>query len=469
MTQSIIENLEITGLSHDGRGITHIDGKACFVSQTIPGDLVTVKITHNERSFLNAQLLKIQTASKDRREPFCDKYADCGGCQLQHQTIEAQRYWKTQNFFTQLNQQLNTEHCEFAPTLTTDDKGYRRRARLALEVDKKDKQARLGFRRSQDNRLVDIEQCPVLTAELNLAIAQARPQLLAEASRKTKELTIVDADNGVFGLTKNDQIPEYQIQVLDKPALTLNFPEDGFIQVNAQMNQQMIQQALSWLDLQSSHKVIDFFRGVGNFTLPLAQNAKHAVGVEGLDTLVSAADRNAQQNALDNCAFYKADLFQDIQHLPWFLGQKYDRVLLDPGRLGASELCKQLGELQANKIVYVSCIAATLIRDVKHLEKQGYLITQVGAMDMFPHTTHLEVMVLLEKNKKQKQQRQKRLERKKHVFKFWIIDTPYPNIYAQQGYVNFVIGKVCGLLIEPTRVNLKNNHKIYIPNSSKPC
>lgn len=410
------ENLEITGLSHDGRGITHLDGKTCFVDGAVPGDRITLTIIAEERNFFNARLIKIISPSTQRLEPFCDKYAECGGCQLQHLNIDAQRHWKSENFFTQLKQQLNTENCDFVETLISKERSYRRRARLALEIDKKDKQARFGFRRSQDNRLVDIEYCPVLNDALNQTIQQARTKLLDAASRKTQEFTLVSADNGVFGLDDKNEQPTYQINGVTP--LSLAFPEDGFVQVNAEINHQMIAQSIDWLDLNAEHKVIDFFSGVGNFTLPMAQKVKQAIGIEGLEQLVQAAQSNAENNQLDNCKFAKADLFQDITHLPWFRKQNYDRILLDPGRLGAAELCHQLGQLNAQKIVYVSCNAATLIRDIKLLQKQGYQLKKAGAMDMFPHTTHLEVMVLLEKVKKQKKQRDKRIASKKRVFKF---------------------------------------------------
>lgn len=414
----IIEHLEITGLSHDGRGIAHIDGKTCFVTNAVPGDIVSAKIINDERNFAEANLIKVQTPSENRTEPFCDKYSECGGCLLQHLSVSAQRHWKAQNFFTQLKQQLNTENCQFTDTLTSHDQAYRRRARLALEIDKKDKQARLGFRKAQDNRLVDIEHCPILSNALNSEIKKSRPELLKTASRKNREFTIVEADNGVFGFSESQQTPNYQIQPAGQKALTIEFPSNGFIQVNADINQQMITQSIEWLDVSAKDSVIDFFSGVGNFTLPLAQVSKKAIGIEGLDALVESANRNAQLNQLDNCEFYKADLFKSLEHFEWFREAKYDRVLLDPGRLGAQELCEQLGKLEAQKIVYVSCDASTLIRDCKLLQKQGYVLKKACFMDMFAHTTHGETMVLLEKSKKQKQKKAKRLENKKRIFKF---------------------------------------------------
>jgi 23S rRNA (uracil1939-C5)-methyltransferase len=412
----LVTNLEIKGLSQDGRGVTHIDGKTCFVKDAIPGDTVDVQVFNDEQNFVEAKLTNITQASNDRVTPFCQHYNECGGCQLQHLSIEAQRHWKTQNFFTQTKQKLNTESCEFVDTLTSNDKGYRRRAKLALEIDKKDKQPRLGFRKPQDSRLVDIQHCPILCEELNQALTHQRPKLIEQASRRTKEFTLVAADNGVFGFTNPTTEPNYQIQQTPK-SITIEFPRDGFIQVNQDINQQMIEQAIDWLDVNKEHQVIDFFCGVGNFTLALAQHCKSVLGVEGLDSLINYAQKNAQSNQLSNCLFVKADLFEDLEHFEWFRLNKYDRILLDPGRLGAAQLCHKLKSLGAQKIVYVSCNASTLIRDIKILEKQGYRLKKAGLLDQFPHTHHTETMVLLEQTKKFKKDKKQRLNAKKKTFR----------------------------------------------------
>ncbi|MBN2647072.1 MAG: 23S rRNA (uracil(1939)-C(5))-methyltransferase RlmD [Thiotrichales bacterium] len=407
-----LENLEIIGLSHDGRGVAQLDGKTCFIADAIPGDRVDATLTHQERNFCEAKLHKILSPSPDRREPFCPHYEQCGGCQLQHLSIEAQRHWKAQNFFTQLSQQLNLDACECLPMLTANDRAYRRRARFALEIDKKEKQPRFGFRQEHDNRLVDIDHCPILVDALNTTLTQIRPKLLANAARKTREFTLVAANEGVFGLEAGEPSPSYSLS-----GLQLFFPTNGFIQVNAELNQQMVNQALDWLDIHPTHRVLDLFCGVGNFTLPLAQRAQNTVGVEGLSELVAAAQRNAEHNGIENCEFYSADLFAECQAMPWFRGQVYDRILLDPGRLGAHTLSTQLGQLQAQKIVYLSCNTATLIRDLKTLQAQGYQLKKACFIDMFAHTTHGEAMVLLEKNKKHRSAKPPQ-DRTKRLFRF---------------------------------------------------
>ncbi len=405
-----LENLPINGLTHDGRGVGQFKGKTIFVTHAVPDDIVTANITKHHDNFDEADCLEIKTPSPERVTPFCPVYAECGGCQLQHLSLNAQRHWKNQNFITQLTQSVDAQQCQTSEPLTGDDTHYRRRTRLSLIISKKDKVARLGFKQKASNEVVDITDCPVLTQGLNQAIQASKPALLEQASRAYKEVTLVEADNGIFNTfqtsiehnseKKSDQVlPYYTLNIQSKP-LKITFPADGFIQINQALNEQMITQALNWLELQPNHKVLDLFCGVGNFTLPIAQHVKTTVGIEGEQPLVETATHNAQHNALDSVQFHKGDLFQDMTPKPWFKKQKYDRILLDPGRQGAFNLSKVLGKLKAHIIVYVSCNAATLIRDIKELEKQGYRLTQAGMIDMFPHTTHTEVMVQLTRTHK---------------------------------------------------------------------
>jgi len=402
-----LKHLTIEGLTHDGRGVARHNGKAVFIANSIPGDIVTAKITQNQAKFDEADLIEIEQASSDRVEPFCSKYHECGGCQFQHMSIDAQRYWKAENFITNLTQSINSKFCTVSEPLIGEDQGYRRRARFGLAISKQDKVARLGFRQSESNELVDIEECPILTPALNQALQEERPQLIEQASRAYKEITFVEADNGVFTSTSFDTETASLAPVYEIEGLSLNFPADGFVQVNSQQNKQMVNQAIDWLELESKHKVLDLFCGVGNFTLPIAKQAKSVTGVEGLQSLVETAQHNAQNNRLENTRFIKADLFAECRQSEWFRKQKYHRVLLDPGRQGAYEISKVLHEVKPEIIVYVSCNASTLIRDLKVLEKQGYQLHKAGLIDMFPHTTHTEVMVQLKKGKTTKKRQPK--------------------------------------------------------------
>ena len=185
-----------------------------------------------------------------------------------------------------------------------------------------------------------------------------------------------------------DDAPFYQV---DK--LRLFFSPKDFIQVNDAVNQQMVAQALEWLEVESTDRVLDLFCGMGNFTLPLAKRAKQVVGVEGVATLVANGLYNAQINALNNVEFFQHNLEEDVTLQPWAkLG--FDKVLLDPARAGAAGVMDHIVKLAPQKVVYVSCNPTTLARDSQILIAAGYQMARVRMLDMFPHTGHLESMAL---------------------------------------------------------------------------
>ncbi len=155
----------------------------------------------------------------------------------------------------------------------------------------------------------------------------------------------------------------------------------------------MVAQALEWLDVQSTDRVLDLFCGMGNFTLPLAKRAKQVVGVEGVATLVENGLYNAHINALNNVEFFQHNLEDDVTRQPWAkLG--FEKVLLDPARAGAAGVMTHIVKLAPEKVVYVSCNPTTLARDSKVLIAAGYRMERVRMLDMFPHTGHLESMAL---------------------------------------------------------------------------
>lgn len=393
-------SITIEGLTQDGRGVGRHQGKTIFVTDALPGDEVLAKVVMAHDRYDEARLVEVVKPSPDRRDPLCQYAGECGGCQLLSFNPTAQRDWKWRQFQLDLSKAVEMKYCQLASPIYGAEVGYRRRARLVLGRNKSDKLAKLGFRAKASNEIVDIEQCPMLTPALNQSLTQKRQAQLADASRSLKELTVVEADNGIFWSDdETDVLPSYQLN-----DLTLSFPVTGFVQVNAEINQQMVEQALAWLDLSPNHRVLDAFCGVGNFSLAMAQqlDAKQGqvIGIEGDLDLVNMAQHNAESNQLPHAQFYKADLFQPVVDLAWFRKQKYDRVLLDPGRQGAFALCQVLGQLKPERIVYVSCNTATLIRDLKSLTEQGYRIKKATLLDMFPNTAHTEAMVLLVRSTK---------------------------------------------------------------------
>jgi len=134
-----LENLQINGLTHDGRGVGHFEGKTIFVTDAVPSDIVTANIIKHHDNFDEAECLEIKTPSPERLAPFCPVYDECGGCQLQHLSLDAQRHWKNQNFITQLTQAVDAQQYKTAPPLLGGDTHYRRRVRLSYVISKKAK------------------------------------------------------------------------------------------------------------------------------------------------------------------------------------------------------------------------------------------------------------------------------------------------------------------------------------------
>ncbi len=176
----------------------------------------------------------------------------------------------------------------------------------------------------------------------------------------------------------------------------MKFHPMDFTQVNAQMNQAMVHRAIEWLDPQPDDRVLDLFCGLGNFTLPLARRSSSVVGVEGDESMVVRGRENAELNGIDSVRFYGANLQGDFTSESW-AAEGFDRILIDPPRSGAQEVCEYLAAFGAHRIVYVSCNPATLARDAGVLVSKGYRLVKAGVMDMFPHTTHVESMALFER------------------------------------------------------------------------
>jgi len=424
-----LKGIAILRLSHEGRGVgRNAEGKTVFVEGALPDEQVTYKVRFTRSRYDEAVLDKVLKKSPQRQEPSCEHYASCGGCNLQHLHTTAQVAFK-QSLVAELMQQPEEM---FQPAITSQPFGYRRKARLGIKW-RKDGSLLLGFREKSSAFITNIHHCPILTPRLQPllpALHEFLPRL--EGKKHLGHIELVEAENqvGVLvrllrplkRLTKNDQrfwinwAKEQGVNLLFQdeegihslnwektPALfsysleeqTLFFSHKDFVQVNAQVNAQMVKQALSWLQLKGTEKVLDLFCGFGNFSLPLACHAAEVLGIEGSKTQVERATANALQNKLTNLRFVTADLNSALKEQAWFTqAAAWDVVVLDPPRAGAEAICQQINQLGAKKLLYISCNPTTLARDTALLLHQGFELKQLGIMDMFPQTAHVESMAL---------------------------------------------------------------------------
>lgn len=423
-------SLEIERLDINGVGVGKYQKKSVFVENSLVGEKVAAKVLEQNSKLIRAKAQKVTNVSKDRVKPKCQHYYQCGGCDLQHLSHEGQLSFKLQKVAELFSRQGISE-LNWANPVTAEPWQYRRKARIGIQYNKLG-EAIVGFRKKSSNTLTDINECKTLLpvfdgvfsliretlSEANQAEALGHIEVISgqqttvvlRVLRKLSTASIsawqffekklgcrvlLDDGSGVSFLSKRDDNSDISLSY-DLLNQTLSFTPNSFIQVNPSVNQAMVAQAIDWLSLEEGEQVLDLFCGIGNFSLPIAEQVSNVIGVEGVDTMVVQASENAASNALDNARFYQIDLNSDWQHQPW-RQHKFDKVLLDPARAGAEQACQQVLSLDAEKILYVSCEPSTLARDAKILIDGGYQLKKVGLIDMFSQTKHVETMVLFER------------------------------------------------------------------------
>ena len=434
------ETARIESVTHDGKGIAALPGKKVFVAGALPGENVRFQRRKRRRNFDEAQLLEVLEASSERIEPRCAVYGTCGGCSLQHTSDEAQRDIKLKALADNLERIGKVEPQRWLEPIYDDSEDgswhYRRRARLAVKEVFGKGRVLVGFRERHAPYLTDMHRCEVLAKPVDDLI-DPLSELIGKLSisNRLPQIEVAVADNAVALLlrvldppTEEDQVQlkdfaiEHGVRVLLQPGgldsiapfwpqppleplcyalpdfdITINFDVSDFVQVNGRVNQRMVTEAIRLLEIDSDHRVLDLFCGIGNFSLPLARNAQHVLGIEGESHLVERARDNARLNGVDNCEFRCADLSKVDGSESW-TRESWDRVLLDPARAGAAAVAGQMSKIGAARIVYVSCNQGTLARDAATLvETCGYSLEAAGIIDMFPHTGHVESLAVFQK------------------------------------------------------------------------
>lgn len=414
---------KVESLTHDAKGVARLEGKVTFISGALPGEEVEAQVIKAGKRYDEAQLIKILTESEDRIAPLCAHFNECGGCSFQHVKQAYQIKSKQQWMLGQLRKVVDGQSIS---VLSDQPFAYRRRARIAIKVE--NGKVLIGFRGKASSKIVAIEQCHVLTLALQTTFNHLKTELLQhDIAQDIGHIELLEDDKGVgvtIRLMKNiaktvqnhwqqwadrqnislywqvpeassAQVVEGEQRYYDLDGMTLHYHPQDFIQVNALLNRKMVDQAMDWLAPSIDDVVLDLFCGMGNFSLPLAKRAKQVVGVEVQSSMVEAGKANAHFNRLTNLKFISADLTKAVGDEITGLG--LTKVLLDPPRAGAFEFLPTLVKLNPKKILYVSCDAATLARDAEYLVSQGYQVKRVGMMDMFPQTSHVECMMLLER------------------------------------------------------------------------
>ncbi|HWK73751.1 MAG TPA: 23S rRNA (uracil(1939)-C(5))-methyltransferase RlmD [Povalibacter sp.] len=432
---SKLETALIEDLSHEGRGVAHHEGKAVFIDDALPGERVEWSRIKRGRNFDEGRLERVVEPSTDRVTPHCAHFGVCGGCTLQHLSSERQIEFKQKQLLDSLARIGRVTPDEVLPPLQANVWNYRRRARLAARWVPKKGRVVVGFRERSTSYIADLQRCEVLMPPVD-AMLPALSELLTGLSIRNRvpQIEVAVADNLVAlvirvlePLTAADlQLLQeferrHQLQIYLQPGgyetvaalsgeaqpltyrlpqfeVELQFQPTDFVQVNRELNERMVAQALRLLQLGKDDSVLDLFCGLGNFSLPLARGCGHVVGLEGEAGLVARARRNAERNGLGNTEFFTANLAaEDLVQALW-AKRRYDKVLLDPPRAGAQEVLPVVAACGARRVVYVSCHPGTLARDAGILvHEHGFKLLAAGVMDMFPHTAHVESVAVFER------------------------------------------------------------------------
>ncbi len=458
--------LHVDSLDIDAQGIARRpDGKVVFIEGALPGELVSVNVHRRKNSWEGASVTQVHRESSQRVRPGCPHFGlhagACGGCKMQHLHPSAQVAVKQRVLEDNLWHLGKVKPELIMRPIEGPAWGYRYRARLSVRYVLKKDEVLVGFHERKSRYVADMRQCPVLPPHVSALLLPLRKLIYGMDARQSCPQIELAGGDAVTALvlrhleplsdTDQQKLRDFgkshgvqwwlqpkgpdSVHLLEEDGLQLAYalPEFGvnmpfrptdFTQVNPHINRVMVARALRLLDVQAHERVIDWFCGLGNFTLPLATLARQVLGIEGSQALVARARENLEKNRATRAdanalpaEFAARNLFEMTPEMLVSDGQA-DRWLIDPPREGAFALAKSLAAIHQarigaedaeplpegasnwqppRRIVYVSCNPATLARDAGLLVHQaGYRCTSAGVVNMFPHTAHVESMAVFD-------------------------------------------------------------------------
>ncbi len=371
---------------YGGAGLARHEGRVLLIPYAAPGDRALVEIVEEHADFARARIVRMVEASPDRRDPPCPYYGTCGGCQLQHLHYAAQRRIKVEVVRESLARIGGILWTEALPLVAAEEFHYRLRAQLKVRVGEGG--VEIGYYRPASHELCPIAECPLLSPELNAALLRLR----REAPERLSNVPALDLAQGEDGRVVVHPLDERTTVCWSVGPFAYAFDARTFFQAN----RFLLADLVHWVtDGEAGERALDLFCGVGFFTLSLARRFTEVIGVEGDPRAVRFARRNARHNGLQNCCFV-AERVETWLARPGGAMGPVDLVVLDPPRAGLSRaLVRALARLAPERITYVSCNPTTLARDLKWLLADGYVISSIVALDLFPQTFHVETVVKL--------------------------------------------------------------------------
>lgn len=443
-------NIEITGVSSDGNGIGNIDGFTVFVPISVTGDILQIVIVKVLSRYAIGKIIKIEKASAMRQEPKCSVFKRCGGCHLQHIKYKDQLDIK-RGFIEAAMRRIGGFDGFVCDEILGMETPERYRNKCIFPIDKnRNGEIQSGFYAKRSHEIIPVSDC-IAGTEINGEIVNAVKgymqvvgvsvydeekhkglirRVFIRDGRTSGEIMVVLSVNGKIIPKENelinrlrevsDKIVSIYININEKRTNSVLGEENkliygkgeiedtlcgikfkisphSFYQINPYMTEKLYGKALEYADISKNDNVLDVYCGIGTISLAASKTAKRVIGIEIVPQAVNDAKANAKANGIDNTEFF-ADSAENAVPKLIENGIHPDVVILDPPRKGSDEsTLRAIASANPKRIVYISCNASTLARDAKFLAELGYVPKKCTGVDMFPHTTHVETVVLLQR------------------------------------------------------------------------
>jgi 23S rRNA (uracil1939-C5)-methyltransferase len=417
--------LDIKFMTFKGNGGGRLDGKVIFVPYTVTGDEILIRITEDRKNYSIGKLEKILTPSPWRVPPTCPHFGLCGGCHWQHIDPSVHEVLKRNILEDLLQEMAGLKEIPLLSVVpSAQPYGYRVRIQLKVEGNK------IGFFEERSHLVIEIDRCPIAHPIINAILQHIQKKPFPFSGVEGIEINVSPEEGKgilIFHLNLSGQRKKFSLKellqsfpllkgiavvrrkrwtYLGDPILNvsttlkrlgrervfrLRVSPGSFFQVNLGQNLELIQTVLDFGELKGSERVLDLYAGIGNFTLPLATEAKWVIGIDESKKAVADAHFNAGGNGIKNCQFISGSVEEMLKGA----GEALDIVVLDPPRRGCKEVSEQIARLNPKRIVYIACEPTTFSRDIRVFAKGGYTLQKLCLIDMFPQTYHMEVVGLL--------------------------------------------------------------------------
>ncbi len=367
----MIVGVGIEKLISKGVGLARYENRVLFIKGALEGEKVKVKLTKSKKDYLEATLVEIVKPSKSRVEPICEYYGVCGGCDLQHlehhAQIDAKEKIIKENFLRIGKIDLDKDKIKIEKSSYADSNSYRHRVRF--HIDKANN--KVGFLEAKSKNVVDIKNCPIITTSLNSFLNENRETLL---KLNKSQVRVFDANNSV-SIEKDEIYYELLGKRLYLDA-TLFF----------QSNRYLLEDLINFVkENVTENNIADLYAGVGTFSAFIESSNKNTYAVENNKNALFYAKKNLK---------YTKFFTRDVEK--WPLLKSIECVVVDPPRVGLDKgVVKTIGESNVKQIVYISCDSATLARDCQLFNEAGFKIKKMKMFDFYPHSSHTESGVVL--------------------------------------------------------------------------